>query len=99
MTQCAKPTLTPENASGAPGSTIIVTISTTTTGANLCYTLDGSTPTDGPSPHGKVIAAQSGIVHVPVPDVFGRTLKLQAIAFKPGLTDSPIAVGNYTASQ
>ena len=97
-TQCATPTLTPENASGAPGSTIMVTIATTTTGAYLCYTLDGTTPTDGSSPHGKVIAAQSGIVHVPVPDVYGRTLKLQAIAFKPGLTDSPIAVGYYTAS-
>jgi len=83
ITQCEKPTLTPENASGAPGSTIMVTIATTT-GAYLCYTLDGSTPTDGSSPHGKVIAAQSGIVHVPVPDVFGRTLKLQTIAFNTG---------------
>ena len=96
-TQCATPTLTPQNASGAPGSTILVTIATTTTGAYLCYTLDGSTPTDGSSPHGKVIAAQSGIVHVPVPDVYGRTLKLQAIAFKPGWTDSSMAVGYYTA--
>jgi len=97
LTQCATPTLTPEKASGAPGSTIMVTISTTTTGANLCYTIDGTTPTDGSSPHGKVIAAQSGTVQVRFPDVFGRTLKLQAIAFKPGLTDSPVAAGYYTA--
>jgi len=87
MAQCAKPTLTP------PGGTAsTVTIATATRGAYLCYTLDGSTPTDGPSPHGKVIAAQSG----PVTNVFGRTLK--AIAYKTGWADSPIAVGNYTAS-
>jgi hypothetical protein len=98
LTQCATPTLTPENASGAPGSTIMVTISTTTIGANLCYTIDGSTPIDGSSGHGKIISAQSGTIPVRFPDVFGRTLKLQAIAFKPGLTDSPIATGYYTAS-
>ena len=75
----------------------MVTITTTTTGAYLCYTLDGSTPTDGSSPHGKVIAAQSGSIPVRFPDVYGRTLKLQAIAFKPGWTDSSIAAGYYTA--
>ena len=96
MAQCAQPTLTPASASGAPGSTIQVTIRTATTGAYLRYTLDGSTPTGGSSGHGTLIKAQSG--SVPVPCVFGRTLKLQAIAFKPGLTDSAIAVGNYTAS-
>ena len=93
-TQCATPTLTPPSATGPRGSTITVTIATTTTGAYLRYTDDGSTPTGGSSGHGKLIAAQSG----PVPVVFGRTLKLEAIAFKPGLTDSSIAVGNYPPS-
>jgi hypothetical protein len=88
-TQCAKPTLTPPGASGPAGTTITVTITTTTMGAYLRYTLDGSTPTGGSSGHGTLIAAPSG----PVPVVFGRTLK--AIAFKPGLTDSSIAVGYY----
>lgn len=97
LTQCAKPTLTPEKANGAPGSTITVTIATATPGAQLRYTTDGSTPRDGSSPHGKLIPAQSGSIPVTFPDVFGRTLKLQAIAFKPGLTDSPVADGYYTA--
>jgi hypothetical protein len=95
---CAKPMLKPQYASGAPASTIMVTIRTTTTGAYLCYTLDGSTPTDGSSGHSKVIAAQSGTDLVRFPDVFGRTLKLQAIAFMPGCADSPITFGYYTAS-
>jgi len=85
---CAKPTLTP------PGGTAgTVTISTTTKGAYLRYTLDGTIPTCGSSGNGTLIPAQSGAV-----DVFGRTLKLQAIACKAGCADSPIAVGNYTAS-
>ena len=90
--QCATPTLTPPSGSGPAGSSITVTIATTTTGAYLCYTDDDTTPTDGSSPHGTVIKAQSG----PVPVVFGRTLK--AIAFKTGLTDSPVAVGRYPVS-
>jgi hypothetical protein len=94
LTQCAKPTLTPASASGPEGNRITVTIATTTTGAYLRYTNDGSTPTGGSSGHGTLIAAQSG----PVPVVFGRTLKLEAIAFKSGLTDSPIGFGNYTVS-
>jgi hypothetical protein len=98
-TQCAQPTLTPPGASAAPpGSTIPVTIRTATTGAYLRYTLDGSIPTCGSSGHGTTIPAESGTVPVPIPTVFGRTLKLQAIACKTGLTDSPIAVGYYTAS-
>jgi hypothetical protein len=91
-TQCATPTLTPPSASGPAGTAVTVTITTTTTGAYLRYTLDGSTPTGGPSGHGKQITAASGNVVV----VFGRTLK--AIAYKAGLTDSSIAVGNYPLS-
>src|SRR4029077_14476341 len=82
---CAKPTLTPPSGSGPAGTTITVTIATTTTGAYLRYTLDGSTPTCGSSGHGTLIAAQTGVVHVPLPDVFGRTLK--AIACKAGCAD------------
>ena len=92
-TQCATPKLDPEGGSGQAGSSIRVTISTATPGANLRYTTDGTKPTSG---YGTLIAAQSG--SAPIPCVFGRTLKLQAIAFKPGWTDSAIAVGYYTAS-
>ena len=90
---CATPTLTPSGGSYASGTTVTVTISTTTVGAYLCYTTDGTTPTDGPSPHGKVVQAQS--VQVPIPCVYGRTLRLQAIAFKPDVCVSAVASGNY----
>jgi hypothetical protein len=74
----------------------MVTINTTTVGAYLCYTIDGTTPTDGSSPHGTVIKAQTA--KVPIPCVFGRTLKLQVIAFKPGLCVSSVAQGTYGAT-
>jgi hypothetical protein len=93
---CKTPTLTPSSGSGPAGSTIRVTIATETLGAYLCYTLDGTTPTDGSSPHGTVIKAQSGTILVRIPTVFGRTLK--AIAFKPECADSSIASGYYRPS-
>ena len=42
--QCATPTFTP--AAGTYGSAQTVTISTTTSGATIRYTTDGSTPTE-----------------------------------------------------
>ena len=93
LTQCATPKLNPPGGSGPAGSSIRVTIKTATPGAQLRYTTDGSIPR---SDYGTLIAAQSG--SVPIPCVFGRTMKLQAIAFKPGLTPSAVAVGHYTAS-
>ena len=92
-TQCARPTLTPSDASNAITS-VTVTIATTTPGAYLCYTLDGSTPTGGSSGNGTQIAAARGTVTVAFGvGTIGTTLK--AIAYKEGLFDSPIAVGNY----
>jgi len=73
--------------------TVRVTIKTATTGANLRYTLDGSTPTRGPSGHGTRIAAASGQITVAGIGANGRTLK--AIAYKAGWVDSLIAVGEY----
>jgi hypothetical protein len=92
-TQCAKPTLTPPDASNTITS-VTVTIATATKDAYLRYTLDGSTPTGGPTGNGTEITASKGTVLVefgvgPV----GTTLK--AIAYKEGLADSLIAVGNY----
>ena len=87
-TQCAKPTLTPAGYSG-PLRSVTVTIKTATTGAYLRYTLDGSTPT---SSHGTLIPAASGKISFGF-DARGRTLK--AIAYKAGLVNSLIAVGNY----
>jgi hypothetical protein len=92
-TQCAKPRLTPSDASHAITS-VMVTIATATEGAYLRYTLDGSTPTGGTSGNGTEITASSGTVSVQ----FGlgpRGTTLKAIAYKAGLADSLIAVGNY----
>src|SRR6266478_7642993 len=89
-TQCAKPTLTPPAASVGVKS-VTVTIATATAGAYLRYTLDGSTPTGGSSGHGTQIAAASGKVSFSL--LKPKTLK--AIAYKAGLVNSLIAVGNY----
>ena len=92
-TQCAKPTLTPSDASNAITS-VTVKIATATPGAYLRYTLDGSTPTGGSSGNGTEIAAAKGKVTVE----FGLGRKgamLKAIAYKAGLADSAVAVGNY----
>jgi hypothetical protein len=92
-TQCAKPTLTPSDASHAITS-VTVTITTATPGAYLRYTLDGSAPTGGSSGNGTQIIASSGTVSVEFGlGPKGKTLK--AIAYKAGLADSPVAVGNY----
>jgi Chitobiase/beta-hexosaminidase C-terminal domain len=92
-TQCAKPTLTPSDASNAITS-VMVKIATATQGAYLRYTLDGSTPTGGSSGNGTQILATKGEVTI----TFGLGPKgttLKAIAYKEGLADSPVAVGSY----
>jgi Chitobiase/beta-hexosaminidase C-terminal domain len=89
--QCAKPTLTPSDARHATTS-VTVRIATGTAGAYLRYTLDGSTPTGGPSGNGTQIAAARGKVSFTVGP---REKTLKAIAYKPGLVDSSIAVGTY----
>ena len=90
-TQCAKPTLTPSDATHATTS-VTVTIRTATAGAFLRYTGDGSTPTGGSSGNGTEIAAASGKVSFTLGPK-GKTLK--AIAYKAGLADSLIAEANY----
>ena len=91
--QCVKPTLTPSDASNTITSATI-TMATTTPGAYLCYTLDGSTPTGGSSGNGTQIEAAKGTVTIAFGvGATGTTLK--AIAYKEGLSDSPIAVGYY----
>jgi hypothetical protein len=92
-TQCAKPTLTPPDATHAI-TFVTVTIATATPGAYLRYTLDGSTPTGGSSGNGTEIPASSGTVSIEF-GVSPNGTTLEAIAYKPGLADSPVAVGNY----
>ena len=90
-TQCAKPTLIPSDATTA---TLYVTvrITTRTEGAYLRYTLDGSTPTGGLAGNGTEIAAASGKIEF---SLGPREKTLKAIAYKPGLADSPVAEGTY----
>jgi len=63
----------------------MVKIATATAGAYLRYTLDGSTPTGGPSGNGTQIAAARGKVWFTVGP---REKTLKAIAYKPGLVGS-----------
>ena len=91
VTQCAKPTLTPSDATSATMS-VTVRIATKTPGAYLRYTLDGSTPTGGSSGNGTQIEAASGKVSLTVGP---REKTLKAIAYKAGLADSPVAEGTY----
>ena len=90
-TQCAKPTLTPSDATHATTS-VTVRIATKTAEAYLRHTLDGSTPTGGLSGNGTQIADASGTVSFRVGP---REKTLKAIAYKPGLADSSIAEGTY----
>ena len=89
--QCAKPTLTPSDATHATTS-VTVRIATKTAGAYLRYTLDGSTPTGGLSGNGTQIEAASGKVSFRVGP---REKTLKAIAYKPGLADSSITEATY----
>jgi len=80
----ATPTFNP--AAGTFSSAQSVTISTTTSGATIRYTTDGSTPT-----------SSSGTVYsgaVPV----SSSLTLKAVAYKAGMTDSAVASADYTIS-
>ncbi|GAA4254321.1 hypothetical protein GCM10022255_058580 [Dactylosporangium darangshiense] len=80
-TTVATPTFTPP--AGAYTSAQSVAISTSTAGATIRYTTDGSTPT-----------AASAQYTGPITLTADTTLK--AIAVKSGLTDSAVATGAYT---
>jgi predicted phage tail protein len=71
---------------------IVVTIATTTSGANIRYTTDGVTvPTNLV---GTLIPSTSGTYTLPLGDT-----TLQAVAFKAGSTNSSVLSGDYTVSQ
>ena len=86
LTQCAKPTLSPSSGNGNSDQTLKVTIETTTPGASLSWTDDGTPPTPT-GPH--IITAPKGDALT----VFGRTLR--AMAFKTGLSNSDPVQGTY----
>ena len=71
---------------GTYASAVDVTITTTTPGATIRYTTDGSTPTETTG------AAYGAPVRV------ADSLTLTAVAFRPGWTASPVSTGQYTIS-
>lgn len=79
--QAAAPTANPPGGAVAPGT--LVTLETTTDGATIYYTLDGSTPTSSS-------AVYSGPIEV------ASALTLRAIAVKSGMTDSAMLEEHYT---
>jgi hypothetical protein len=78
--QVSTPVFTP--GPGTYASTINVTVSTATSGAQMRYTTDGSTPS---ATAGTLIGGASGTVTLSVSCTF------KAIAFKSGMTDSHVA--------
>ncbi len=82
VTQAATPTFSP--AGGTFVGSQVVTISTTTSGATIRYTTDGSMPSE-----------TSGAIYVG-PLNFSGSVTLMAIAFAPGYRDSPVASATYT---
>lgn len=84
----ATPTFSPSPGNYGSGQT--VTLATATSGATICYTSDGSTPTTngaGSCVHGSVYSS---------PFLVSSTTTLRAIATKSGNTDSSIATALYT---
>jgi hypothetical protein len=77
----APPTFTP--AGGTYSSAQTVTIGSTTTGATIRYTVDGSTPSE-----------TNGTIYTG-PIVISSNTTLQAIAYKSGMTDSTVTSANY----
>ena len=80
--QCAAPTFSPT--AGTFTNSATVTISTSTGGATICYTTDGSTPS---TTNGTVYSG---------PVTITATATLQAIAYENGLTNSIVASGIYS---
>jgi hypothetical protein len=87
----ATPTFNPAGYNIYPAISKTVTISTTTTGAQMRYTTNGTTPT---STSGTLIAGISGSATVTPTITTPMTLK--AIAFKSGMSNSAVRSDTYT---
>jgi len=85
-----KPTITPGGGAAiySSSTSVTVTMATTTAGATIYYTTDGSTPS---ATHGTVYTAPFVI-----PQTAGaQVIKVQAMAAAPGLTPSAVVTANY----
>jgi len=83
----AAPSFSP--AAGTYTSAQTVTIASTTGGASIAYTTDGSTPTESGG------TVTHGILYTTPLTIYAKTT-LTAIAFKTGYTDSAATSGTYT---
>jgi hypothetical protein len=83
VTAAAAPTFTP--AAGTYTASQAVTISDTTAGTTIYYTINGTTPTTSSSVYGGAITVSA-------------TETLEAIAVETGYTNSPVATAAYTIS-
>ena len=85
----ATPTMTPAPGTyGTYDGQKNVVIVTTTPGAQLSYTMDGSTPTPT---HGTITTYNNATIVIP----YGTTT-LKVMASRSGYTDSPVVSGDYT---
>jgi uncharacterized repeat protein (TIGR03806 family) len=80
----ATPTITPNG--GVFNGSATVTISDTTAGSAIYYTLDGSVPT-------------TSSLHYTVPFIVNKSATLKALAVKSGLVDSPVVTVKFLDSQ
>ncbi|MGA3008487.1 MAG: chitobiase/beta-hexosaminidase C-terminal domain-containing protein [Opitutaceae bacterium] len=88
----ASPTFSP--VAGTYSSAQSVTVSSTTTGATIIYTTDGTTPAEsGGTPTGTAKSLSNG-----GSVAIGSTLTLKAIAYKSGDLDSASVSGLYTVN-
>ena len=83
LEQCATPTATPD--AGAVADEAEVTLETTTEGATIYYTTDGSAPTAGSMTYSTPIT------------IYGP-ITIKAIAAKAGMANSPVLTAAYTIS-
>ncbi|HTB81725.1 MAG TPA: chitobiase/beta-hexosaminidase C-terminal domain-containing protein [Opitutaceae bacterium] len=81
----AAPVFSP--AAGTYATAQNVTITTSTSGATIRYTTDGSTPSE-----------TNGTIYTGSAVTINSTATLQAIAYETGFTDSPVTAGIYTIS-
>lgn len=82
-TVAAAPTITPSTANGAQNGAVIVTLASTTSGAAIFYTLDGSTPT-------------SSSQQYQAPILVAANLTVKAIATATGASASNVASQIFT---
>jgi hypothetical protein len=94
MPEVAAPGFNPAGGNYPSANPITVTIATTTPGASIRYTTDGTQPTES---YGTLIAAASGTASV-TPAQWHSVLsgtRLQATAFKPGWKASAVHLERY----